>query len=93
MGCTQSTDGRQKDDISVMKNPKSLGNGNGVINSVPKGNKNVIDFNSKDGSSEAAQMQKNSHIGLSNKDIYSLKASWKAIRRNMEETGVLMFVK
>ena len=97
MGCTQSTNGRIKDDLPVMKNannvPTPLDNGNGVQKRISKGTKNVIDFNSKDGSSEAAQMQKNTHIGLSNKDIYSLKASWKAIRRNMEETGVLMFVK
>lgn len=102
MGCTQGTNGRIKDDLPSMKNPnntpKPLENGNGNGNSngkkTPiKGVKNAIDFNSKDGSSEAAHMPKNNYIGLTNKDIYSLKASWKAIRRNMEETGVLMFVK
>ena len=32
-------------------------------------------------------------IGLSYKQVFSLKQSWKGIKRKMEETGVEMFVR
>ena len=32
-------------------------------------------------------------LGVSSKHIYSLRQSWKGIKRNMEETGVEMFVR
>ncbi len=35
----------------------------------------------------------NPYVPFTSKEVYSLKASWKAIKRSMEETGVLMFVK
>jgi hypothetical protein len=37
--------------------------------------------------------KQNPYISLSPKDVFSLKASWKAIRRGAEETGVAMFTK
>lgn len=32
-------------------------------------------------------------IGLSQKQVFSLKQSWKGIKRRMEDTGVEMFVR
>ena len=42
---------------------------------------------------DAAAPKQNPYISLTPKDVFSLKASWKAIRRGMEETGVTMFTK
>ncbi len=33
----------------------------------------------------------NPFVPFTSKEVYSLKASWKAIKRSIEETGVLMF--
>lgn len=32
-------------------------------------------------------------LGMSTRDVFKLKQSWKAIKRNMEETGLEMFVR
>jgi hypothetical protein len=42
---------------------------------------------------EPTAPKQNPYISLSPKDVFSLKASWKAIRRGAEETGVAMFSK
>jgi hemoglobin-like flavoprotein len=42
---------------------------------------------------EAAAPKQNPYMSLTHKDIFHLKMSWKGIKRSMEETGVLMFVK
>ena len=47
------------------------------------------------GTVECASMPKAQldNLGLTYKQIYSLKASWKGIKRKMEDTGVEMFVR
>lgn len=82
MGCTQSTDKNdQQTNNNNQQNAKNRGNANGPADAA-NGN-----------AAQPVVPKTNPHLSLSAKDIYSLKASWKAIRRSMEETGVLMFVK
>lgn len=44
-------------------------------------------------STEPVAPKQNPYVNLTHKDIYFLKMSWKGIKRNMEDTGVTMFVK
>jgi hypothetical protein len=41
----------------------------------------------------AATPPQNPYLSLTHKDIFGLQASYKAVRRSMEETGVAMFLK
>jgi hypothetical protein len=77
MGCASSNTGEAKD--------------------KPAGGGGKSNGNAKDGGDGAAPEppapKQNPYITLTPKDVFSLKASWKAIRRGLEECGVLMFQK
>lgn len=53
----------------------------------------VKDQNNNNNGNAVQPAVTNPYISLSNRDIYRLKASWKAIKRSLEETGVIMFTK
>ena len=42
---------------------------------------------------EPAQPKQNPYLTLTPKDVFSLKMSYKGIRRSSEETGLTMFIK
>jgi hypothetical protein len=42
---------------------------------------------------EQPVVKQNPYISLTPKDVFSLKMSYKGIRRAMEETGIAMFIK
>ncbi len=60
-----------------------------VVNGNAKGGKAGADT---DGGDQAAPKQ-NPYLSLVQKDIFSLKMSFKGVRRSLEETGVYMFTK
>ena len=37
--------------------------------------------------------KQNPYMSLTHKDTFHLKMSWKGIKRNLEETGITMFMK
>ncbi len=51
-------------------------------------NKNPIDLNTV-----STNVIVNPYVPFTSKDVFSLKASWKAVKRSMEDTGVFMFTK
>ena len=79
MGCTQS---------AINNEPTPVNNNNNAQKSKNNANKNGADTNGV-----GVVPKTNPYIALSAKDLYSLKASWKGIRRSLEETGTLMFTK
>lgn len=78
MGCASST-GEAKDKVKSNGNARSGAGGGaaGADGAVP----------------EPPAPKQNPYISLTPKDVFSLKASWKAIRRGLEETGLTMFIK
>jgi hypothetical protein len=88
MGCTQSAINNEP---PVNNSQKSKNNGN---NNTTNNNNNKNAADASNGNAGVAVVPKtNPYLSLSAKDIYSLKASWKGIRRNLEETGTIMFTK
>lgn len=84
MGCTQSAINNDPSANNTQKSKNNNGNANNSKNGGADANGAV---------SGAVVPKTNPHISLSAKDLYSLKASWKGIRRNLEETGNIMFTK
>ena len=79
MGCASSNTGEAKEPAN-----KSATNGNA------KGAGG--DAGGGDGAAAGAQKQ-NPYMSLTPKDVFSLKMSWKGVRRSLEDTGVLMFTR
>ena len=85
MGCTQGN----QNDIANNDNSKNKNNKQNGDNNNNNNNNNANDpLNANQ-----PPPPSNPYIALTNKELYNLKASWKGIKRSMEETGVLIFVK
>lgn len=80
MGCASSNQAESKD------NQKSKTNGN------PRGGAGQEAPN-ENAAPEPAPPKQNPYLSLTPKDVFSLKMSWKGIRRGIEETGTTMFIK
>ena len=90
MGCASSN----REDAKDSQKAKSGGGGGGGGAGGKNGNANATGAGGEGEAAAAAPTPKqNPYISLTPKDVFSLKMSYKGIRRNMEDTGVAMFIK
>lgn len=80
MGCASSNE------------PKEGGGGGGKTNGQARGG-GAGDAPNENAAPEPAQPKQNPYLTLTPKDVFSLKMSYKGIRRSSEETGLAMFIK
>jgi hypothetical protein len=85
MGCTQSAINNDPSANNSQKSKNNTKNNNGNKNGGADANGTAA--------GAAVIPKTNPYLSLSAKDLYSLKASWKGIRRSLEETGNIMFTK
>ena len=90
MGCTQSA---INNDPSANNNSQKSKNNTKNNNGNNNNNKNGGADANGTAAGAAVVPKTNPYLSLSAKDLYSLKASWKGIRRSLEETGNIMFTK
>jgi hypothetical protein len=81
MGCASSNQEDAKDVKNKNGNAGKTGAGGGA--GGPNGEQ----------AGEQPVAKQNPYLSLTPKDIFSLKMSYKGIRRAMEETGIAMFIK
>lgn len=83
MGCASSNE------------PKEGGGGGGGAkpNGQARGGGAGGDAANENAAPEPAQPKQNPYLTLTPKDVFSLKMSYKGIRRSSEETGLSMFIK
>ncbi|XP_070181501.1 neuroglobin-like isoform X3 [Littorina saxatilis] len=77
MGCRQSKQ-KSKDSLAGAKKTGSIGNGGAA----------EAEFSVISAASKTCEK-----LGVSSKQIFGLRQSWKGIKRNMEDTGVEMFLR
>lgn len=77
MGCASSNQGDSKDNNKSGRTNGNAGGEGPNENAAP----------------EPVTPKQNPYISLTPKDVFSLKMSWKGIRRGVEETGTTMFIK
>lgn len=78
MGCASSNQNDSKENTKSKQNGNAKGGGPGEgVEAAP----------------EPVVPKQNPYMALTPKDVFSLKMSWKGIRRSLEETGVVMFQK
>jgi hypothetical protein len=80
MGCASSN----REDAKDSQKAKSGGGKNGAANAAGAGG---------DAEAAAPTPKQNPYISLTPRDVFSLKMSYKAIRRSVEDTGTAMFIK
>lgn len=83
MGCASSNQEDAKDAKNKNGNAGKAGGGGAGGANGPNGEQ----------AGEQPVVKQNPYISLTPKDIFSLKMSYKGIRRAMEETGIAMFIK